>query len=299
MKAMNTTEMHIPSNRVRDIERYVATELGTLYPEGEKRTFARMLFEGFLGWSQAELLARRKETVNQSDLLRFHWAVEELKQERPIQQIVGWTEFCGCRINVTSDTLIPRPETEEIAEWIKCQDIRPQHILDLCTGSGCIGIALKRHFPDAEVCGVDLSSEALKVARENATLNGTEIELTEGDILNGWRPSESKRYDLIVSNPPYVRESERKSMARNVLDYEPSMALFVPDDDPLRFYRAIASIAKEHLAKDGLLAVEINEALAEETCRLFNGQGFSTAVHTDFLGKHRWVSAKKEVQQRP
>ena len=137
---MNTTNLHIPSNKVRDIERYFITELRDIYAEGEIRMFVRMLFEAYLGWSQTELLLRREETVNQSDLLRFHWAVEDLKRHRPIQHIIGWTELCGCRIEVTKDTLIPRPETEEIVNWtldlLSKSKIHNSKFkaLDLCTG---------------------------------------------------------------------------------------------------------------------------------------------------------------------
>jgi len=149
---MNTTDMHIPSNKGRDIERDFHTELAGLYPDSEITMFVRMLFEAFLGWSLTDLLLRRDDTVNQSDLLRFHWAVEDLKQWRPIQHIVGWSEFCGCRIDVDQSTLIPRPETEEIVDWtIKnisnlTSATTPFKALDLCTGSGCIAIALAKHM---------------------------------------------------------------------------------------------------------------------------------------------------------
>ena len=163
-------------------------------------------------------------------------------------------------------------------------------ILDLCTGSGCIAIALKKAFPAAEVTAVDVSSKALEIARQNAKNNGAEVHFVEGDVLDGVNGFNGP-YGLIVSNPPYVMEKERAQMQRNVLDYDPALALFVPDDDPLRFYKAIAAIAKEHLATDGLLVVEINEALADETAALFRACGFSPTIHDDFRGKHRWIAA--------
>lgn len=290
---MNTTDMRIPSNRVRDIERYMHAELDALYGAGEVGAFAAMLFEAFLGWDRTHLLLHRDSTVDQSDLLRFHWAVEDLRKFRPIQHVVGYTDFCGCRINVSPDVLIPRPETEEMVEWL-CDRFSgsapPLSFLDLCTGSGCIAIALKNHVPAARVTAVDLSPAALALARRNATANGAEVDFVEADVLEGMNGLNG-RFGLIVSNPPYVRESERAAMAANVLDYDPAMALFVPDDDPLRFYRAIGAFAAGHLAPQGLLALEINEALAAETCALLQSQGFSTEVREDFRGKPRMVTA--------
>ncbi|MBO7489254.1 MAG: peptide chain release factor N(5)-glutamine methyltransferase [Bacteroidales bacterium] len=296
---MNTTDLHIPSNKVRDIEHYILSELNGLYPEGEIRMFARMLFEAFLGWSQTELLLRRKETVNQSDLLRFHWAVEDLKRYRPIQHIVGWTEFCGCRIEVTEDTLIPRPETEEIVNWtinhlseFKNQDPKIK-ILDLCTGSGCIAIALAKQLPMAEVSAVDISEKAIDVAKRNAGANNVNVNFLQADILASSFSAPSSPFSLIISNPPYVMDKERAAMQPNVLNWEPQQALFVPDSDPLLFYRSIADIAANHLAPDGTLVLEINEQLGQETLLLFEKKGFSGTIHNDFRGKPRMLSLKK------
>ena len=290
----NTTDLRIPSNRVRDIERYMHAELDTLYGAGEVRAFVAMLFEAFLGWDRAHLLLHSDATIDQSDLLRFHWAVEDLRRHRPIQHIVGYTDFCGCRIRVSPDVLVPRPETEEMVSWLCARRAQSQEaILDLCTGSGCIAIALKKAFPDAQVTAVDLSPAALALARRNAEENGTAVEFVEADVLDGLDGLNGLYglYGLIISNPPYVRESERVTMAANVLDYDPAMALFVPDDDPLRFYRAIGDFATQHLSPQGLLVMEINEALAPETCTLLQSQGFTTEVHEDFRGKPRMVTA--------
>lgn len=290
---MNTRNIRFRSNRVRDILALYHEELDGMYGSGEVSAFGEMLFEAFLGWDRVRLLTSREQTIDQSDLLRFHWALEDLKQYRPIQHIIGYTDFCGCRIKVSPDVLIPRPETEEMVEWIVGSgQWVVGSILDLCTGSGCIAIALKKAFPAAEVTAVDVSPAALEMARENAKNNGAEVHFVEGDVLDGVNGL-SGSYGLIVSNPPYVRDCERTQMQRNVLDYDPALALFVPDDDPLRFYKAIANIAKEHLAEDGLLAVEINEALAEETCGVFREQGLCTEVHLDFRGKCRWVTARR------
>ena len=302
---MNTRSLRFRSNRVRDIVGLFHEELDAMYGRGEVSVFCEMLFEAFLGWDNVRLLTSGEQTIDQSDLLRFHWALEDLKQYRPIQHIVGIMEFCGCRIAVSPDVLIPRPETEEIVSWTISQLPIPDPqltILDLCTGSGCIAIALKKAFPQAKVAAVDISDRALEVARQNARNNGVEVRFVEGDLLSadfnfqlpGVPSARPTTFNLIVSNPPYVRESERAAMQRNVLDYDPALALFVPDDDPLRFYAAIADIAKGHLSADGLLVVEINEALADESCALFRAQGFATTLHTDFRGRHRWIAAKRQ-----
>lgn len=304
---MNTRNIRFRSNRVRDILALYHEELDPLYGPGEVRTFGEMLFEAFLGWDRVKLLTSRDHTVNQSDLLRLHWALEDLRRHRPIQHIIGHTDFRGCRIAVTPDVLIPRPETEEIVNWIATAFHAPHpapRILDLCTGSGCIAIALKKAFPTADVTAVDLSPAALAVARRNAKGNGTEINFVQSDILATPKEEDKEKnnsnfqfstFNLIVSNPPYVRQSERAAMQRNVLDYEPGLALFVPDDDPLRFYRAIAALAEHRLAPDGLLALEINEALADDTCALLRRHGFNPQVHKDFRDRNRFITAIRSL----
>lgn len=293
----NTTHMHIPSNRVRDIERYIRTELEELYPEGELRMFTQMLFEAYMGWSTAQLLLHRDDTINQSDLLKFHWAVEDLKQYRPIQHIIGYTDFCDCRIAVSPDVLIPRPETEEIVlratELLNDSGANVQEgiFLDLCTGSGCIAIALAKQFPKAKVYAVDISTKALDLAQKNAERNHVAVEFVQSDILQETIALPCPTFDLIISNPPYIQEKERCNMERNVLEYEPSLALFVPDKDPLKFYRAIGLYALQHLTYKGLLILEINEHLGSATCQLLQSIGFVTQLLQDFRGKDRSIIA--------
>jgi len=293
---MNTRNLRFRSNRVRDILSLFHEDLDGMYGTGEVAVFIEMLFDAFLGWGKVRLLTSREQTIDQSDLLRFHWALEDLKRHRPIQHIIGYVDFCGCRIAVSPDVLIPRPETEELVQWI-ISTFNIQHstfnILDLCTGSGCIAIALKKAFPRADAVAVDVSAKALEIARQNAQNNGVDVCFEQTDLLKKTFHFPLSSFHLIVSNPPYVMEKERAQMARNVLDYDPPLALFVPDDDPLRFYRAIAAIADRHLAAGGLLVVEINEALADETSRLLSGWGFIPIVHTDFRGRPRWISAMK------
>lgn len=296
---MNTCNLRFRSNRIKDIVGRFHQELDALYGSGEVGVFCEMLFEAFLGWDKVLLMTNREATVNQSDLLRFHWALEDLKRYRPIQHIVGYTDFCGCRIEVNPDVLIPRPETEEMVVWLSTlQGQNPTSILDLCTGSGCIAIALKKVFPQAAVTGIDLSEAALTTARHNAENNGVAVCFVKGDVL-GMRSDlsdgsdVSDTFSMIISNPPYVLDSERVGMRRNVLDYDPAMALFVPDSDPLLFYRAIAGLAEKCLCESGRVVVEINEAFAKEVCALFQQQGFHPQTHVDFRGKPRWVSATR------
>ena len=293
---MNTRDLRFRSNRVRDIIGLFHEDLEGLYGSSEVRVFLDMLFEAFLGWDKVRLLTSKEQTIDQSDLLRFHWALEDLKKHRPIQHIIGHTDFCGCRIEVNPDVLIPRPETEEIVNWIinKFSILNSQFsILDLCTGSGCIAIALKKAFPKADVTAVDISDKALEVARRNAETNGTDIHFVQADVLDPQFSILNSQFSILISNPPYVMEKERAQMQPNVLDYDPAQALFVPDDDPLRFYRAIALFAKNHLAQGGQLIVEINESLAAETSTLLKAYGLTPEVHPDFRNKPRWISARQ------
>ena len=292
---MNTRNLRFRSNKVKDILTLFHEELDPLYDSGEVGMFIDMLFEAFLGWDKVRLLVGKEQTIDQSDLLRFHWALEDLKRQRPIQHIIGHTDFCGCRIAVSPDVLIPRPETEEMVNSLTPGPSpwgEGSKMLDLCTGSGCIAIALKKAFPQAEVTAVDISDSALGIARQNAQNNGVDVSFVQADVLSPDFNFRFSIFDLIISNPPYVRESERAGMQRNVLDYDPALALFVPDDDPLRFYRALGDMAQQCLAPDGLLVVEINEALADETCDLLKGRGLCPTVHTDFRGRPRWISAQ-------
>lgn len=296
---MNTENIQFGSNRVADIERLFHKELDTIYGAGETRMMVRMLFEAWMGWPLAELLMRREETINQSDLLRFHWALEDLKRSRPIQQIIGWTLFCGCRIEVDENTLIPRPETEEIVERTIASYLErpPRRVLDICTGSGCIAIALAKAWPETEVWAVDISSEALAKARENAAGNGVEVAFIQADILNE-EVTLPYPVDLIVSNPPYICERERKEMSTNVLDYEPGLALFVPDTDPMLFYRRIAQQCRRWIGERGRIVVEINEHYGKETLAEFEKEGAQGRVERDFWGKERMMIAEMDNKKR-
>ena len=293
---MNTRNLRFRSNRVADIKALFHSELDHTYGHAEVEAFLLMLAGEYLGWDRVQWLLGQDNGIDQSDLLRFHWALEDLHRHRPIQHIIGHTDFCGCRIKVNTNVLIPRPETEEMTSLLIARFATHGsflRILDLCTGSGCIAIALAKAFPQAVVTAVDISAEALTVARRNAAANNVDIIFEQADLLHKHHGISDGAYDIIVSNPPYVRQSERAAMQPNVLDYDPHIALFVPDSDPLLFYRAIASTAQSTLADDGLLAVEINEALATETAALLCEHGLHPTLHTDFRGRNRWLSASR------
>ena len=302
---MNTSDMRIPSNRVSDIRRYSREQLRGLYPDGEIECMTRMLFEAYLGWGLTQLMLHSEDTINQSDLLKFHWAVEDLKRYRPIQHIIGYVDFCDCRINVSPDVLIPRPETEEIIRHVidygqeLCNTIaangRAPRILDLCSGSGCMAIALAHALPQTNVTAVELSDKALSLARQNAKQNNVDIEFIRADILDTartislLRATAAEQFCIVVSNPPYIAESESTMMQRNVTDYEPEMALYVPDSNPLLFYRAIARLADEIMLREGFVAMEINERFGNETAALFSEHGYSSLLQKDFRDKDRML----------
>lgn len=301
---MNTRNIVFPSNNFCDVEAVYHQRLDTIYEPREVKTFLMMLAEKYLGWDTTAYLLHRHEHINQSVLLDFHWALKDLERQRPVQHIIGATTFCGITLEVSPAVLIPRPETEEMTlrliQYLRDTSFSPASVLDLCTGSGCIAIAMKKAFPKAIVVGADISAEALAVARRNAVNNAADVTFLQADILNrfDWDRfthlgsqggPEVETYNIIISNPPYVRDSERKEMHSNVLDYEPSIALFVDDSAPLVFYQHIAEFALQRLTPEGMLAIEINEHLGNETCSLLSSHSLCTTLHKDFAGKDRYI----------
>lgn len=230
--------------------------------------------------------------VADEDVERVVVAVNRLQNSEPIQYVVGSCEFYGLSLEVDKSVLIPRPETEELIEWIRSKLASPTSIVDICTGSGCIALALKSIYSMASVEGWDISKEALNVALRNSVTTSLPVLFKEIDVLNNTIILED--VDLIVSNPPYVRDSEKSLMADNVLKYEPHLALFVEDSDPLIFYNRIAQIAKAGLAKGGFLFFEINEAFGDEVVALLAQLGFvDVELKRDMSGRERMVSGRK------
>ncbi|MBG0782974.1 MAG: peptide chain release factor N(5)-glutamine methyltransferase [Bacteroidales bacterium] len=287
--------MKVPSNNLRVVREYYQNLLEPLYGKQESVQLLLILFKHFFGYDRSQLALQPDLKLSESELLKVHFAVKDLLRHKPIQYITGESEFMGYAFLVKPGVLIPRPETEEMVDMIikRFQNRSPLSIWDLGTGSGCIAVSLALSLPQAKVKAFDLSEEAISLTKLNAQRLNVDISLQQTDILE-LRPTERKKIDVIVSNPPYVRQSERHHMQKNVLDFEPDMALFVSDEDPLIFNQAVANIGDKVLAKDGELWLEINEALGKETAALIENTGFKKVqIHQDFSGRDRFVSAVK------
>lgn len=270
---------------------YIQAELKDFYPESETKAFARLLLEKVAGWTLADILTQNELELTEEQTIFLHQAIVRLKEHEPIQYILGETEFCGIRLWIDNRVLIPRPETTELIEWItNTVHQKSLSILDIGTGSGCIAIALAHKFPLAKVSAFDISLDALHTAHENAELNHVLLHLFHINILktNNW----DENFDLIVSNPPYVMDAERQGMEPQVVDFEPGIALFVPDNDPLIFYRHIGQFAAAHLNSGGQLFFEINQALGKQTVHLLQELGFKNVeLRKDIAGNDRMIRA--------
>lgn len=289
-------QMRIPSNKVADILSFFRSELAGHYDEEEITRLAEWCFEEFIGWTKTDLLLNHERTVNESDLLKFNFAVKDLKRGRPIQYVLGKAYFHGLEFYVDDNVLIPRPETEELVQLIIDEERgkkRTPVIVDIGTGSGCIAIALKKKIPHAHVYALDVSLGALAVAKRNATANDAEIHFLLSDVLDKTAHEHIPACHIIVSNPPYVTEKESGEMLARVKDYEPHLALFVKDNDSLIFYKSIAQLGRDKLKEDGLLAFEINEQLGYETCILLQQEGYrDVRLLKDMQGKDRFILAR-------
>lgn len=282
-------------HKISEIRATIKQSLSGLYDENEIKSFTYLIFQHLLNYSKIDIQLKGGEMISQQFSAAVDTILLRLKNFEPIQYVLGITEFYGFPIKVSPDVLIPRPETEELADWIiRENEGRKLSIIDLGTGSGCIAIALAKKLPLAHIAGIDNSENALAIARQNAYLNQASIDFFNFDIrgeLHGLRG----KYDIIVSNPPYVRESEKKQMQPNVLSYEPHQALFVPDEDPVLYYKSIAELGNLILNKEGILYCEINEALQEETTYAFRGRDYvNIEVRLDCNGKPRMIKALKK-----
>jgi release factor glutamine methyltransferase len=274
-------------------------ELSTLYDEKEIESFFYIVLESFHNKKRIDLALNPEMEMDAVQLLRWQSVLSDLKKEKPIQYILGETEFYGLPFLVNENTLIPRPETEELVEWIisNNEGLRQAQsdksaklkILDIGTGSGCISISLAKNLPDAQVAAIDVSEKALATAYKNAEINKVEVNFILENILETEVLDE--KYDIIVSNPPYVRNLEKQEIKPNVLEYEPHLALFVEDNDALLFYRKIATLAKKNLTENGKLYFEINQYLGKETVELLEEMGFKNIVlKKDIYGNDRMIS---------
>ena len=286
--------------------------LAGVYDQREARAVARMLVEEKFGLSFTDIICGAVETLSDADKQWIEAAVKRLEQGEPIQYVLGWAWFAGLKFNVRSGVLIPRPETEWLVNSVCDNSVpsndRPLRILDIGTGSGCIAISIKQRLPEAYVEAWDISTEALLIAADNARSLSLDVVLRQQDALNintsthnvtpngnNGTPNDPLFWDVIVSNPPYICQRERADMARNVLEHEPSKALFVPDTDPLLFYRAITRYAISSLNDGGRLLFECNTLYAGDTARMMRDEGMAaTEVFDDCFGKPRFAVGEKK-----
>ena len=270
--------------RLRD----VASEL---YGDDEGRQIAEMIVLAKGGITRNELLVEPNKELEINDI---DGIIAELRAWRPVQYIIGTASFDDMELEVCEGVLIPRPETEELVEWVASETPCGAKIVDVCTGSGCIAIALSRRVKQSRVWGIDISQDALAIARRNVVKYAPAIELVEGDALADFSQLIDEEVDVVVSNPPYIPNSDRKLMRRNVTEHEPHIALFVEDDDPLLFYRSIARTALRMLRSGGKLYFEIYENYATEMVDMLTNEGFvNVVVREDFRAKQRMVCAEK------
>ena len=276
--------------KLQQLHRVFTQELTPFYPKEEVQSFFEILTAFYLKINRAQLFIEQHLMLDTAKVAQFTEAIERLKKQEPVQYILGETQFYGITLKVTPSTLIPRPETEELVDWI-IKDFKPNKeldILDVCTGSGCIAIALGHNLQQAKIKAVDISKGALNVAQQNAERLNLNVSFYEQDALK--QLPIDQNFDIIVSNPPYVRAVEKEQMSANVLDYEPAQALFVSNANPLLFYRAIGTYAFEHLTADGALYLEINEYLSKETQSLLSEIGFKhSELRQDIFGKNRMI----------
>jgi len=272
----------------------IKTELAPFYGESEVNSFVRLILENTCNMTYQDIVLKKEIIVSCENAKKIRRIIEKLKSHEPIQYILGKTEFYNLKFKVNPAVLIPRPETEELVDWIlKSIPNKKSDIIDIGTGSGCIPISLKHNLPKLDVSAVDISEKAIKVAKSNALENNVEIAFETKDILK-WQEFIWTKYDIIVSNPPYVRKLEKEQMNKNVLDFEPANALFVEDSKPLLFYSTIADFAQTYLKKDGLLYFEINEAFGEATKEVLLNKGFKKVIiKKDLSGKDRMIKAYK------
>ena len=275
----------------RDIFLQLVDVASECYPDVEARQIAEMIILAKGRISRNDLLI---EPNVELEIPEFETICDELRSWRPVQYIVGKADFADMELTVREGVLIPRPETEELVDWVAREAKEGARILDVCTGSGCIAIALRRMVPSSEVWAMDISPEALAIARENGAEYAPEVRFVEGDALVDFSAQfKGVMFDAIVSNPPYIPESDRALMRPNVTEHEPDIALFVEDSDPLIFYRAIAQTGRKMLNADGHLYFEIYESLADEMVAMLEREGYTeVTVKEDFRGKLRMICAR-------
>lgn len=279
---------------LKELYRDFLIQLQAIYPLREATVITDRIFESIAGIFRPTIIKDPQQPLNDAVISRLQTALAELKKHKPLQYVLGEAWFYGFRLKVNDQVLIPRPETEELVDLLikSCRTrITNPSVLDIGTGSGCIAIAIKKGLPAADVTAIDISETALAVAKENATHLNTDIRFLKMDFLNEAAWPAMPMYDIIISNPPYIPKMEKGSLARNVLDYEPHGALFVPDEQPFVFYDKTALFAVSHLRPAGLVFMEANERLTEEVKEIFERSFGTVEIKKDMFGKDRMIIA--------
>ncbi len=286
--------MRIRSNRYKSVMDFGLKELKIIYPENEIKTMIYYLFEEYLKVNKTDYILNPNKGMSESELLKFNFAIKDLKKGKPIQHILGYGYFSDLKFFVNNETLIPRQETEELIGIIIRNENQKKtlNILDIGTGTGCIPISLALAMPQHHYNAIDFKDEIIHLAKQNAEQHQTQISFQVLNILEAsYKDLDS--YDIIISNPPYVLESEKQKMHSNVVDYEPSSALYVNDDEALIFYEKIAKLAVKNLNSGGRLYFEINETKGKEVAELLESLGFEKIkTHIDLHGKYRFVTGQ-------
>lgn len=281
-------------------ETYIAftQKLKTIYEDREAANISDWVFEKVTGLKRWERSQNHSQQLEENQSNQIGTYLKELLQHKPVQYVLNEAWFYKMKFYVDENVLIPRPETEELVEWVirdfkNQNNSKPTNILDIGSGSGCISIALKKELPYLKVTSIDISEKALKVAQTNAENLQVKIDFLQADFLNQKAWKSLQVYDAIISNPPYIPLTEKEMLAKNVTGFEPSIALFTPSGDPIIFYKKIACFAKDFLKKKGAIYVEIHENFAKEVRSVFEKSGFSTVIKNDIYGKERMVKAEK------
>jgi len=282
------------SMTAREAFLHLKTRLTSVYDSNEAANIADWVIEDITGKGRLERLTSGNELTGEMRQ-RLQKAEAELLQHRPVQYVLGKCYFAGMELKVNEQVLIPRPETEELVEWLvqTVQQQQKPNIIDIGTGSGCIALSAKKYLPSARVTAIDISEKALAVAKENAVRYGLDIDFLKMDILNTSALQELPLFDIIVSNPPYISPDEKDSIQPNVLDYEPHSALFVTDNDPLQFYKAIARFGETHLAENGCIFCELHRDHARATRELFRTAGWHTELRRDMQQNNRMLYCRR------
>jgi release factor glutamine methyltransferase len=267
--------------------------LNTIYDERESLAITDLVFEQLTGLKKIDRILKKKENLSEENAHQLKEFTNQLMAHKPVQYVLSEAWFYGMTFFVNEHVLIPRPETEELVEWALKSLKKESTVLDVGTGSGCISVAIKKEFPSAEVYACDISQDALAVAKKNAGTQGTQINFKQLDFLSPLQRSALPEFDLIISNPPYIRLQEKSAIDKHVVEYEPHIALFVPDSDDLVFYRQLVEFGKSHLHSSGFMFMEIHYAKAEAVKELFRGYGYQCESKKDMHGNDRMIKASK------